>query len=154
MAVAEGDGLGGVPLRVFVYGTLKPGGRYWPTYCQGRVGRVEPARVCGALFDLPAHGYPAMVDAAECALAGFRAGWVFGMLLEVPRPLAVEALAGFDRLEGYVPGRASADNEYQRRPRLVSSPGFGCGAVAAWVYVMAPARVRRMGGEWLPAGCW
>jgi len=32
-------------LALFVYGSLQPGGEYWPRFCEGRV--VEPAaRVC------------------------------------------------------------------------------------------------------------
>ena len=45
-------------VQVFVYGTLKRGGRYH-TYCVGGVMTAE-ARVEGLLYDLP-EGYPAIV---------------------------------------------------------------------------------------------
>ena len=46
-------------LRVFVYGTLKPGEANYQRYCAGKLVNAQRAMVLGKLFALPA-GYPAM----------------------------------------------------------------------------------------------
>lgn len=46
-------------VRVFVYGTLKPGEANYKRYCAGKVIDVKIALVQGKLFALPM-GYPAM----------------------------------------------------------------------------------------------
>lgn len=54
-------------IDVFVYGTLRPGGRYHDRFCRGLV-RAEPASARGTLERLPA-GYPRMIVAPEDVLA-------------------------------------------------------------------------------------
>lgn len=91
-----------IDLKVFVYGTLKPGGHYWPQFCEGKVARHTPAKIHGELYNLHV-GYPGL------RLQG--KGWVFGYLLELKDPIH---LNGLDYLEGYVPNRSESENEYNR----------------------------------------
>lgn len=81
----------------FVYGTLKPGGRYWPQIA-ARVAAHEPAEVDGFdLFDLKV-GYPAIVEGK---------GRVKGVLLRFHPAQATEAIATMDRIEGWDPAAAA-----------------------------------------------
>lgn len=54
-------------IDVFVYGTLRPGGRFHDRFCRGLV-RAEPASARGTVERLPA-GYPRMIVAPEDVLA-------------------------------------------------------------------------------------
>jgi len=54
-------------LRVFVYGTLKRGRRNHLAYCSGAAA-IEPARIFGRLYHLPA-GYPMLVVPDSAMLA-------------------------------------------------------------------------------------
>ena len=56
-------------MKVFVYGTLKPGECNYRRYCEGKVVEALPAIARGQLFALPI-GYPAMV-AGEGIVCGF-----------------------------------------------------------------------------------
>ncbi|MFP4494273.1 MAG: gamma-glutamylcyclotransferase [Puniceicoccaceae bacterium] len=127
--------------RVFVYGTLKPGGLYWPRFCAGRVRAVRGARVRGRLYDLDA-GYPALrIGGTE---------WVRGVVLDLAGP---EVLRGIDRLEGFEPGRAEDRNEYNRRRTEAFDPGgeaLGC----VWTYEMDLRRIEASGGRLIPEGVW
>ena len=128
-------------LRVFVYGTLKPGGLYWPRFCEGRVCAVREARVRGCLFDLDL-GYPAL------RLGGSE--WVRGVVLDLAGP---EVLRGIDRLEGFEPGRDEDRNEYTRRRAEAFDPGGGAlGPV--WTYEMAADKIEAAGGRRIPDGVW
>lgn len=127
-------------LRVFVYGTLKPGGYYWPRFCEGRVTSCLAAKVRGQLFALSV-GYPALVHGD---------GWAHGHLLTL-RDEAV--LSGFDTLEGYEPGRDPGENEYERiRAEIFDETGESLGE--AWAYVMSHERVNALGGVLLASGDW
>ena len=87
---------------VFVYGTLKPGGHYWPRFCEGKVSQTVPAKIRGSLFDLGV-GYPGLM------LNDF--GWVHGFLLTLPHEADFFQL---DVLEGYKADRAASQNDYIR----------------------------------------
>lgn len=132
------------PRSVFVYGTLKPGGHYWPAFCEGRVQRVTPARVRGRLFDLPL-GYPAL-------LIDPPVDWVEGVLLWAD-PFD-RFLAGLDRLEGFDPNRPAEANEYLRTVVTVYPLDQDQPLGRAWTYVMDEQRVKKLGGRWLPGGVW
>ncbi|MCS6815597.1 MAG: gamma-glutamylcyclotransferase, partial [Cyanobacteria bacterium] len=88
-------------IRVFVYGTLKPGERYYPHYCADKVIAVRPAIAYGNLYALPM-GYPAMT-------IGHRS--VQGYVLTFADESIFNAL---DELEGYNASAPAADNEYDR----------------------------------------
>jgi gamma-glutamylcyclotransferase (GGCT)/AIG2-like uncharacterized protein YtfP len=129
-----------LPIAVFVYGTLKPGGFYFSQYCEGRVVECCEAIAQGDLFDLPI-GYPAMT-------AGN--GWVQGYVLTFNDPTVLIEL---DELEGYDPSCPATENEYQRQEIDVfdrQQRPLG----RAWVYMMLLARVQQSGGVWLPGGEW
>ena len=87
---------------VFVYGTLKPGGHYWPQFCEGKVSSIVPAKIRGELYDLHL-GYPGL------KLRGH--DWVQGMLLHFPSDAD---FARVDELEDFDPRRPMDENEYIR----------------------------------------
>ncbi len=126
--------------RVFVYGTLKPGGYYWAEFCEGKVTAHEPAKLRGQLYDL-APGYPGMTTGSD---------WVQGELLTLKDDAA---LAGLDTLEGYEAGRPPVENEYQRIGAECFRPdGSPLGTV--WTYLMTNEKARELGGIYLPEGVW
>ena len=127
-------------LRVFVYGTLKPGQSNYARYCGDRVIHVQEAQVQGKLFDLPL-GYPAMTTGED---------WVRGYLLQLQDPTILQKL---DELEDYVCERDLMENEYERRwIEVFDFEFFSLGA--AWAYFMEPAKVAHFGGICLPQGYW
>ena len=127
-------------LRIFVYGTLKPGGFYWPRYAEGKVVAHQPARVRGMLYHLNP-GYPGLLEGE---------GWAEGVLLTLTDETA---LLGMDELEDYVPGRPPEQNEYQRkRVECWDANGDPLGQV--WVYLMLPDKMRELGGEPVAGEVW
>lgn len=122
-------------VRVFVYGTLKPGGRYHQKFCAQYLVAVCSGQIRGQLYDLPDRGYPAAV---------WGDGWVQGYLLT----LRCQALAGLDWLEGY--SSTATANEYERCQTEVFDPQKNS-LGQAWVYVMTALP---QSAQWLPGGCW
>lgn len=127
-------------LQVFVYGSLKPEGKYFDRYCAPYLTEMQEAIVYAKLYDLPM-GYPAIVP-------GDRP--VRGYLFTFKNP---EVLTRLDELEDYLPDRPIEQNEYQRKKiqtfDLQQQPlGW------AWVYEMTPEQVERLGGVLLPEGNW
>lgn len=127
-------------MKVFVYGTLKPGECNYLRYCEGKVVDACPAIARGQLFALPI-GYPAMM-AGE--------GNVCGFLLCFPNSAILDDL---DRLEDYHPLREPTENEYQRQEIAIFDRHLKP-LGTAWAYFMLPDRVRSLGGIWLPDGTW
>jgi gamma-glutamylcyclotransferase (GGCT)/AIG2-like uncharacterized protein YtfP len=127
-------------LRVFVYGTLKPGQVNYERYCGDRILKSLPAQVWGQLFELSL-GYPGMT---------FGETWVQGYLLQFTD---ASALAALDRLEDYQPHRPETQNEYQRREVEVFD-GEGRSLGVAWTYFMTPQKVRQYDGRWIATGEW
>ena len=128
-------------LTVFVYGTLKPGGYYWPQFCEGKVLSQRPAKIRGELYDLHV-GYPGLI------LRGH--DWVQGYLLELCDDAA---LHGLDYLEGYVRGRPESQNEYNR----LKVPCFneaGEPLDEFWTYEMSAATAARHRGTRITNGNW
>jgi gamma-glutamylcyclotransferase (GGCT)/AIG2-like uncharacterized protein YtfP len=126
-------------LKVFVYGTLKPGESNYAAYAD-QVVDMQEAIAYGELFDLP-FDYPAMTG-------GDRP--IYGYLLFLTDPTVLDDL---DELEGYSPDHALADNEYIRDEIEVFSlegKPLGC----AWVYLMNLQQVTRWGGILIPSGKW
>jgi gamma-glutamylcyclotransferase (GGCT)/AIG2-like uncharacterized protein YtfP len=127
-------------LKVFVYGTLKPGEVNYARYCQGKVLAAQEAIVRGRLYQLPV-GYPALT-------AGY--GVIYGFLLTFADG---KILAQLDELEGYYPHRPPEQNEYMRtRTPVLSLEHQPLGA--AWVYCMSTVQVQKVAGVWLPQGKW
>lgn len=128
------------PLRVFVYGTLKPGECNYDRYCAASVVVVQEAFAYGRLFDLP-FGYPAMTPGDAP---------VYGFVLSFAEP---DALAQLDELEDYDPHRPADQNEYIR----VEIATFDLDRQPigpAWVYLMSLEQAKRCNGIPLPKGYW
>lgn len=133
-------------LSVFVYGTLKPGGRYHRRYCETYLTEAIPALVKGRLYDFPALGYPGMTAGED---------WVKGYLLKFVQDKAIcrEILQRLDHLEGYREDLSAEMNDYQR----VSVQVFTLAhepLPLAWVYQMTAAAVHVNNGRYLPKGNW
>lgn len=127
-------------MKVFVYGTLKPGECNYLRYCEGKVVDACPAIAQGQLFALSA-GYPAMISGE---------GRVYGFLLCFANSAI---LADLDELEDYHPGRDRAQNEYQRESIAIFDLNFQP-LDTVWAYFMLPDRLRSQGGIFLPDGRW
>ncbi|MBE9043118.1 gamma-glutamylcyclotransferase [Pleurocapsales cyanobacterium LEGE 10410] len=127
-------------LRVFVYGTLKPGEANYQRYCQNKVLSEIPAYTLGDLYALPV-GYPAMTQGSDR---------VRGVLLTFDDPNILKSL---DRLEGYRERRVADLNEYYRL--LVSVYRLDRQPLGkAWAYFMTPAKVGQLGGIKVTSGFW
>ena len=136
--------------RLFVYGTLKRGGRYHARYCS-RATRIRAATVVGRLYELNA-GFPtieipqqsvlagATVDPARdaeralrtrvdvCAPTEGRWTRVYGELIEFPDPTT--DVGPIDVLEDFVPGRKR--NLYKRVLAPVETDNL---IIPAWLYI-------------------
>ena len=126
---------------VFVYGTLKPGGYYWPRFCKGKTGDAVPAKIRGSIYDLHV-GYPGVVLDDG--------GWVCGFLFNFERE---EDFVELDRLEGFVPSRDAQKNEYNRlKVDCFSQSGDLLGEF--WAYEMALSAVQHHNGTRIGSGNW
>tara|TARA_R100000027_G_scaffold61057_1_gene52187 strand:- start:21883 stop:22317 length:435 start_codon:yes stop_codon:yes gene_type:complete len=127
-------------LRVFVYGTLKPGGFYWQRFCEGKVDRWWPARTRGEVYHLPI-GYPASVFGGDC--------WIQGVVLEMKD---IEAMKGLDSLEGFDPYR-TVGNDY-RRLRVEVFDLESDRVDRVWSYEMDLRKIVGQGGIRVESGNW
>jgi gamma-glutamylcyclotransferase (GGCT)/AIG2-like uncharacterized protein YtfP len=128
-------------IRVFVYGTLKPGEANYQNYCQGQVISSIEAYTFGNLFDFPHLGYPAMTEGNNP---------VGGYLLIFADLTILDRL---DFLEDYNSHRPPESNEYQRQLIPIYSPSHEL-LGDAWAYFMTPVRVTEGGGILLLSGWW
>lgn len=127
-------------VRVFVYGTLKPGEANYKKYCADKIIDVKRAFVQGKLFALPM-GYPAMT------LGNTQ---VYGYLLSFSNPRILNEL---DVLENYQSTRQPPENLYNRQIIEVYQPqSLSLGW--AWVYLMTLDQVNQSGGFPQPEGWW
>ena len=127
-------------LKVFVYGTLKPGKSNYQRYCVGKVVEEIEAIAFGQLFNLPL-GYPAMTLGENP---------IHGYLLTFAEPGMLSLL---DELEEYDPHRMPEENEYKRQQIEVYNPK-GQSLGLAWVYLMAFEQVQRLEGVMVSSGSW
>ncbi|HLO68322.1 MAG TPA: gamma-glutamylcyclotransferase family protein [Holophaga sp.] len=140
----EADGL-------FVYGTLREGGRHHPwllrTRPEGTIGAFTPGR----LFHLPGPGYPALVPGEDPGAPPPGSGWVRGVFAgyEDPEDLA-SAVADLDPLEGVEEGLFK---------RILVPVVLDSGhRYFAWAYVFPESRLPRLerdgvelsDGDWSP----
>ena len=146
-------------VRVFVYGTLKPGEANYPRYCAGKVVDAKPAYVLGKLFALP-QGYPAMIKGDS---------QVYGYLLTFAQG---EALTELDELEDYHPSRQNSENLYNREQieiftleSKIEIPSLNqeswnqalpekVNLTLAWVYLMSENQVNQLNGVPKTNGWW
>jgi len=127
-------------LRVFVYGTLKPGEANYQRYCAGKVVNAKRAVTIGKLFALPM-GYPAMTPGQH---------EVHGYLLSFADP---EILSALDYLEDYQPIRAMSENLYNRQQvEVYALQGEFLGW--AWAYFMSLELVGKFKGTLQADGWW
>lgn len=127
-------------LKIFVYGTLKPGEANYHSYCAENIVEYLPAVAKGLLYELPI-GYPAMTIGKDT---------VHGFVLLLRNS---EVLLDLDNLEDYHPQRLPEINEYQRQKiQVFTSNGQNLGEV--WSYLMLPEKVQLLDGKHLPSGFW
>lgn len=126
-------------LKVFVYGTLKPGESNYLRYCAGKVVEEISAIAYGQLFALPV-GYPAMT-------IGDRP--IHGYLLTLD-PHLLETL---DTLEDYHPHRLLEENYYNRSEIEIFTPD-GQSLGLGWAYFMTVEKIKSLGGIPIPSNCW
>lgn len=127
-------------VKVFVYGTLKPGEENYSRYCAGKVINTTRAVAQGKLFALPM-GYPAMTPGDSS---------VHGYLLSFTNP---DVLTALDELEDYHPNRAASENLYNRTQIEIYNLQ-GHSLYWAWVYIMTEALAIQLRGIHQPNGWW
>lgn len=127
-------------VKVFVYGTLKPGEANYQRYCAGKVVETTKAIAQGKLFALPM-GYPAITPGDSA---------VHGYLLSLTH---LDVLRALDDLEDYHPARAASENLYNRKQIETYHPQ-GNSLGWAWVYIMTEELALQLGGLHLPHGWW
>ncbi|MBA2749809.1 MAG: gamma-glutamylcyclotransferase [Tatlockia sp.] len=127
-------------LKVFVYGTLKPGERNYPLYCTQALEVIE-AIAYGKLYDLPM-GYPAAIF-PESYL-------VWGYVLTFGDTTVLQTL---DELEIYDPNQPISQNLYQRHQIEVYNPNFNS-LGKAWVYGMNQQQIDAYNGVLISNGWW
>ncbi|MCW5314267.1 gamma-glutamylcyclotransferase [Nostoc sp. KVJ3] len=123
-------------VRVFVYGTLKPGEANYQKYCADKVIDF----VQGKLFALPM-GYPGMT-LGDSQIQGY--------LLSFANPKILNEL---DVLENYQPNRQPPENLYNRQIiEVYEQKSLSLGW--AWVYLMTLEQVDQFQGFLQPDGWW
>jgi gamma-glutamylcyclotransferase (GGCT)/AIG2-like uncharacterized protein YtfP len=127
-------------VRVFVYGTLKPGESNYQTYCQGKTITEIQAYTKGQLYHLPA-GYPAMTVGINK---------VKGYLLSFS---SSNILISLDCLENYQETRTSEHNDYYRQKVPVYSL-CDRSLNTAWCYLMTPKKVAEFQGQLFNTDSW
>lgn len=119
-------------VRVFVYGTLKPGEANYQRYCAGKLVNVQRAIALGKLFALPL-GYPAMT-VGDTPVQGYLLYFA-----------DAENLTELDQLEDYQTTRQKSENLYNREQiEIFNQDWLSLGQ--AWVYLMSLERVRQLKG--------
>jgi len=127
-------------LRVFVYGTLKPGEAYYECYCSNKIINSTKAYVRGELYALP-QGYPAMTQGSNL---------VYGYLLLFANN---EVLNNLDQLEDYHPQKSMSENLYNRKEVEVFDLENNSLGVA-WVYFMSFDQISQLKGTPQFDGWW
>jgi len=156
------DAAGNPSVQVFVYGTLKRGGRYH-AYCMGGLMTAE-ARVEGLLYDLP-EGYPAIVVPEATVLAvgtddpeadaRHSQGLTRRELREPGPPTVYGELYTFEDPEERLPALDALEEFLPQDPaspyRRVLVPVLPCGGdvTPAWTYAaLGPRGTHLPGGRW------
>ncbi len=118
-------------LPLFVYGTLRQGGRYHQRYLADHFLTWQPATLPGRLFYEPQEEYP-------CLLPG--SGMARGEIYHLDPATAAITLERIDCLEEYMPGKEK-ESLYLRR-EVLAYLGDG-GDVKVWVYYWNGGRTGR-----------
>ncbi|WP_009634195.1 gamma-glutamylcyclotransferase family protein [Synechocystis sp. PCC 7509] len=128
-------------LKVFVYGTLKPGERNYHLFGAAKVIEVQQAIAYGKLYNLPM-GYPAAIFPESYLVRGY--------LLTFLQRAFLQAL---DELEDYDPSQPTSQNLYQRHQIEVykyNKESLG----KAWTYSMNQQQINGYGGIFISDGWW
>ena len=128
-------------LKVFVYGTLKPGERNYKSYCADKVVDIQAAIAYGKLFALPL-GYPAAIFPENYFVRG-----------HVLSFLDATVLTALDELEDYHPDRLASQNDYQRHQVEVYNSNLEPLA-KVWAYSMSRQQIAAYGGVFIKNGFW
>ncbi|MCU0548625.1 MAG: gamma-glutamylcyclotransferase [Leptolyngbya sp. Prado105] len=129
-------------IRVFVYGTLKPGeSNYY--LCAERVISTQSAIVHASLYHLPL-GYPAIVPGD---------GITHGYLLMFYDAEILEILDEYEQHDPIEIEPFGSSNDYQRQ----EIEAFDLNQVSlgiAWAYVMTQEKIDRLNGSLVSSGIW
>jgi gamma-glutamylcyclotransferase (GGCT)/AIG2-like uncharacterized protein YtfP len=124
------------PLRLFVYGTLKRGGRFHDRYCGG-VRSIEAASVRGRVYQLP-EGYPVLVVPEGAILARGSTDAVADVRRQVTAALAAPEV---DPNWTDVPGELfTFDDPQTRLPRIDELEEFHPDGTSLYLRVLLPVR--------------
>ena len=127
-------------LRVFVYGTLKPGEANYEFYCGSEVMEAKKAWTLGELYSLP-QGYPAMTTGNDK---------IYGYLLSFNNS---HILSSLDELEDYNPQRPDKENLYNRMEvEIFDLENNSLGV--AWTYFMNFMMIFQLKGTPQTDGWW
>ncbi|MBM0741567.1 gamma-glutamylcyclotransferase [Phormidium sp. CLA17] len=135
-------------MKVFVYGTLKPGEiNYF--ICDRWVTESCPAIAVGSVYHLP-FGYPAMVANGN--------GIAHGVVLSFADSTILQKLDEFEQhdpdvFQYHCPTLSLDAHQYQRQAIAVFNPD-GISLGDAWAYLMTSTQTLQMGGILVPAGRW
>ena len=128
-------------MKVFVYGTVMPGGKYHDYICRSTVSSFQKAKVKGKLYDLKV-GYPGILLGGE--------NWVRGYLLIFKNKYVLKKL---DILEGFDEKNIQEANEYSRtRISIFDLKEKFIGK--AWVYFMKKEQLSRFDYSFIASGEW
>ena len=137
---------GTISTRVFVYGTLKPGGFYHNRFCGPFKFDSVEAYTLGKLFDFPQLGYPGALEDENSRIKG--------ILLRFYNPESA-VLRKLDYLEGYDPHQAPEKNEYYRKQVPIFRTAISAKpSESAWCYFMDTRTISKLGGIYIPDGFW
>ena len=128
-------------MKVFVYGTVMPGGKYYDYIFSDSLPSFQEAKVRGKLYDLNV-GYPGLLLGGE--------NWVFGFLLSFEDENILKKL---DMLEGFDETNLIAANEYDRTITSVFDLKEDF-ISQAWVYFMNENQLSRFDYSVLESGVW
>ncbi|BAS54422.1 hypothetical protein NIES2135_03250 [Leptolyngbya boryana NIES-2135] len=129
-------------IRVFVYGTLKPGESQY-VLCADRVISSQSAIAHASLYHLQL-GYPAIVPGN---------GRTYGYLLTFQNAEILEILDDYEQHDPTEIEPFGSGNDYQRQEIEV----FDLNQISlgkAWAYVMMQEQVDRLKGVLTPSGIW
>jgi gamma-glutamylcyclotransferase (GGCT)/AIG2-like uncharacterized protein YtfP len=135
-------------IRVFTYGTLKPG-EINHRVCAAHVVETQPAIAIGRLYHLP-FDYPAMTLEEQ--------GVVQGYVLTFSEPEILAALDDFEQhdpetFQQVAPGQSLTANQYSRLLLNVFTPDQ-IPLKPAWSYVMTRSQIQQLQGIPVPNGWW
>lgn len=120
-------------MRLFVYGTLRPGGRYWPHALALFVEAVSPTVVMPGLDLFGGPGFPV---AATNPLGDDAATGVVGEVITVEAKWGGVVLDRLDEIEGH--------------PRLFRREERD----GIWVYIATAGTLEKFGTRQVPSGDW